>query len=910
VLKKKPYFCSRSVNEERFKYAMFIDKLLFTEGGKVRTKRTVSTLLIMLLLSYTATALMGTFLLQKATADEPTITMWVTPPTRVFEKGSTFNITIWLNDTADPEGPWGVMDWALTLDFDTSVIDYIGATEGPYLKKYATSTTFVAPSAHSIPVHLACLIVTGEPAAGPGNLTTVTFQVVGNGKSVIDLKETELIDVDDLPMLASSVDGTFYTTYPRAFFYYSPGPKTAGTPDGYPKYLSRDPLVGETITFNASAFMQGQSYMGSYDPDGTLENYEWDFKDGDKASGDPVVTHSYGVYRQEGYTVNLTVTDNEGKKSWYAIKVTPIKRDVAVSSIQVDPAIASPGEEVFVQVNITNHGSGSEYVNVTLYHNSTLIWYNQSAGKSAYCSAIEWEIDPKTGSPTKVDFVAGESMLLNYTWTTTGVPSGNYTIWANISQTEPDGQHFLRDVYLKELDLNPANNNLTWGNKVWIKELPNIKVAEINLSPTLKSPNIVQYGIIEVVIRVKVANTGDFNETFFLMLHQDTDLLMNWTDQFLQAKTSMFFEYQWNTETLPRGQYNLIAQASNVTDEVVNHRTGDNKLTLQTIITSAPVATFTYSPAKPLVGDKISVDASASYAAPSWSISTYTWLVNATEDKTLKKAAGQLSQLLQNRAIWNVTLIVTDNATVSSSLSQLIRVGSLPVAQFTFTPTAPKADQAIAFNASLSTPDTAPIVGDQIKTYNWDFGDGTKVVYTGANLTKATTHSYAKSGNFSVTLKVFDGDDFNATITKSVLVAKITSGVTVSLNAQTIEVGQSVTISGQVTPTRLGAKVSILYKTDTTDWALLQNVTSDQAGNYQHIWTINTVGNYTVKSRFTADDKYTGSESQTATIQVQSTPPPPPPPPTTPDWTPYIIAGGIAIIIVIAVAVYLMRRRK
>ena len=62
-------------------------------------------------------------------------------------------------------------------------------------------------------------------------------------------------------------------------------------------------MVGEKITFNASS---------SYDPDGKIVKYEWDFGDGSKAEG-KVTTHSYN--RPGDYTVTLTVTDDGGAEN-------------------------------------------------------------------------------------------------------------------------------------------------------------------------------------------------------------------------------------------------------------------------------------------------------------------------------------------------------------------------------------------------------------------------------------------------------------------------------------------------------------------------------------------------------------------------------------------------------------------
>ncbi len=67
-------------------------------------------------------------------------------------------------------------------------------------------------------------------------------------------------------------------------------------------YTPTNPHVGDSVTLDASA---------SYDPDGTIVKYEWDF-DGDgtwDATG-KIVTHTYS---QAGtYTVRLRVTDNDG----------------------------------------------------------------------------------------------------------------------------------------------------------------------------------------------------------------------------------------------------------------------------------------------------------------------------------------------------------------------------------------------------------------------------------------------------------------------------------------------------------------------------------------------------------------------------------------------------------------------
>jgi PKD repeat protein len=70
-------------------------------------------------------------------------------------------------------------------------------------------------------------------------------------------------------------------------------------------YTPENPLVNQTITFNASS---------SYDPDGDITLYDWDFGDGNTTNTTAqIITHSYSL--PNNYTVTLTVTDDDGAKN-------------------------------------------------------------------------------------------------------------------------------------------------------------------------------------------------------------------------------------------------------------------------------------------------------------------------------------------------------------------------------------------------------------------------------------------------------------------------------------------------------------------------------------------------------------------------------------------------------------------
>jgi Tol biopolymer transport system component len=80
-------------------------------------------------------------------------------------------------------------------------------------------------------------------------------------------------------------------------------------------YLPVNPAMNAPVTFNAST---------SYDPDGSIVNYNWSFGDANLAeTTEAAITHSYAAVGE--YVVNLTITDDEGatNKTSRVIKVFP-----------------------------------------------------------------------------------------------------------------------------------------------------------------------------------------------------------------------------------------------------------------------------------------------------------------------------------------------------------------------------------------------------------------------------------------------------------------------------------------------------------------------------------------------------------------------------------------------------------
>ena len=160
----------------------------------------------------------------------------------------------------------------------------------------------------------------------------------------------DLVDIVTIRVIP--IDGNYANTLTRQVDIRLVPPGTVLPINQLPQpffTFSEPTEVGTPITFDARL---------SFDPDGTIVAYDWDFGDGTLGSG-PVVIKTYD--RSDTYNVTLTVTDDRGT----AVAVfTP----VFVSSVAAPNAIISfspttpdPGETVFFSAEQST-GSIVEYL--------------------------------------------------------------------------------------------------------------------------------------------------------------------------------------------------------------------------------------------------------------------------------------------------------------------------------------------------------------------------------------------------------------------------------------------------------------------------------------------------------------------------------------------------------------------
>jgi PKD repeat protein len=187
----------------------------------------------------------------------------------------------------------------------------------------------------------------------------------------------------------------------------------------------------EMITFNATE---------SYDPDGTIVSYLWDFGDGNTATG---VTVSHAYADNGSYVVNLTVTDNEGATdSVNATKTINNRAPVAsfIESVEVVDtgetvsfdASASDDPDGTIVDYLWDFGDGTTGSGVSIQHA-----YSQDGTYTVTLTVTD--NDGATDTITATKTVMNESPTANFTESAHTVNTGENIHFDASESYDPDG---------------------------------------------------------------------------------------------------------------------------------------------------------------------------------------------------------------------------------------------------------------------------------------------------------------------------------------------------------------------------------------------------------------------------------------------------------------------------------------
>ncbi len=230
------------------------------------------------------------------------------------------------------------------------------------------------------------------------------------------------------------------------------------------------------------------------------------------------------------------------------VRILPGVHDVAVTNISINETAVCQGLSVDVNVIVENQGSFSENFDVTVYSDETSI--NTTEVSLAYYSLI----------------------VITFTWNTTEVAIGNYTISAVASAVPGEN--------------DTADNNYVYGVITIREPVFDVAVRSIILSKTVVGQRYI------VSINVTVENQGDLISTFNVTVYADLDITVVGDDVVvgiqsitLKGGNSKLVTFAWNTTSFVLGNYTITAHAEPITNET---DIADNTLVNGWIIVTIP----------------------------------------------------------------------------------------------------------------------------------------------------------------------------------------------------------------------------------------------------------------------------------------------------------------------------------
>jgi PKD repeat protein len=263
----------------------------------------------------------------------------------------------------------------------------------------------------------------------------------------------------------------------------------------------------------------------------------------------------------------------------------------------------------------------------------------------------------------------------------------------------------------------------------------------------------------------------------------------------------------------------------------------------------APTADFNISGSM-LVGSPVTFDASPS-TDPDGAIVRYDWIFGDGTTGSGKLVTHSFTAA-SGAEPYHVTLTVTDDRGLSVSKTKDVAIGDTgaPTATLTFSPTAPKAGEAVFFNGQRS----AAANGRYITSHSWDFGDG------GKGSGETTSHTYAAPGTYVVTLTVTDDIGKTGASSSSVAVAGAAAPTASFVYSPTpVTVGREIRFDGTESTAPSGRTIS------TWAWNFGDGHTETETSpTSRHTFT--AAGTYTVRLTVTDSAGATGTITRTITV--------------------------------------------
>ena len=589
------------------------------------------------------------------------------------------------------------------------------------------------------------------------------------------------------------------------------------------------------------------SPAGSFDRDGFIESYRWDFGDGSPVSTAPNPSHTYTT--GGSFSATLTVTDDGGASSSSAVVVVVTPPDNLPPVANITASTLSGKTPLSVSFSPT--GSSDP--------DGTIVGYEWAFGDG----------DVATTSSTSHSYLVPGSYVVTLMVTdNNGAVNTDSTIVAVADNTAPtahavatpsSGKAPLAVSFDASTSTDDDGNVVAWSwdftdggtatGEVAVHTFAAVGTYNVKLTVTddngATDTTIVPVGVNPPQAPVAVANaTPDGTKAPLGVLFSSAGSIDN---------DGAIIGYSWNfadgsplsTSANPSHLY-TAAGTYNVTLTVTDDDFLTTIATVPVIVgppNAAPVAAGTATPAvgKPVLqvnfSSAASTDSDGTIVARSWNFGDGSPLSSAANPSHSYSTIGNYTALL--------TVTDDDGAINTAAVPVSVIPNSPPTAQPVATPRTGKEPMTVALSAATSGDSDGHIV-----SYAWDYTTDGSVDSTDVE----TSHVYSTPGTYTASLTVTDED--GATDTGTVT-------ITVNANQPPTAVANSDFQSGN-------APLSITFEgrdsldaeldgTITYDWDFGDGSPHSTSATPTHVFQ--NIGSYTVTLTVTDDNGATGTDT-------------------------------------------------
>jgi PKD repeat protein len=510
----------------------------------------------------------------------------------------------------------------------------------------------------------------------------------------------------------------------------------------YPPVANAPPVASFTVTpptpvnpgvpfsFDATA---------SYDPDGAIASYDWDFGDGNLSTG-VAPTHAYATGGT--YTVTLTVTDNasatDAATRGVSVNLAPVAAFTMTPPPPVNPgtlltfnASASSDPDSAIASYTWDFGDGNPGSGVSPTHSY--------ASGGTYVVSLTVVDDLGLSNSTTQPVAVNRPPLASFTATPDWVNPGVAVAFNATTSSDPDGP-------LSAFDWDFGDGAQAAGAVVshaytaagdYLVRL--IATDPLGLNDTATAP-----------VHVNFAPSASFSAS---PQPANVGVPMSFDGTSSTDVDGSIVAYDWDfgdtsTATGPLATHAYAAAGSylvtlTVTDNMTLTHSVNQTVAAVDAPPQLPVAALSHSPAVSLVGAVVDFDGSASYD-PDGTITSY--LFDFGDGGSANGTAANATHAYLTFGTYTATLTVTDNSGANSTATNIVVVNDPPrAAPVAWAPGPVVIGTPVLFDGGNSTD-----ADGVIDNYSWTFGDGA------VGFGVVATHTYAAQGVFTATLTVRD----------------------------------------------------------------------------------------------------------------------------------------------------------